>query len=97
MKAIKDIFLPPGIQMRLHANPPHGDALQDFAVAQIDALWARRNIATDADVERIDNVIESIIRSESDSASYSYPVPYARWTPAQIEQVLEKKLGKATV
>ena len=80
--------------MRLFANPPCGDTLHDFAVAQIDALWARRNIASDADVERIDALMESIVRSEADGASYNHSVPYATWTPAQIEQVIDQKLAR---
>jgi hypothetical protein len=74
MRAIKEVFLPPAIQQSLHANPPQGEYLHDYAVSRIEELWAQRNRANDADVAGIDILMERIVRSEADGAAYSYGV-----------------------
>jgi uncharacterized protein YcgI (DUF1989 family) len=58
---LKSVFLPPGVQARLlFTRGICPWQLPEDAVAKIDALWARRNIAPEKELAGIDAEMERI-------------------------------------
>ena len=58
-----DIFLPPGVQMRIGQSGTVPRRASAAIAAQINALWARRNQAPEDEIDTIDQEIENIARS----------------------------------
>jgi hypothetical protein len=62
---MKDIFLPPGVQMRLFdklGRVPR--RASDIVAEQIERLWRERNNAPEYDLDRIDRGMKDLIIEE---------------------------------
>ena len=61
-----DIFLPPGVQARLYSTLGYCPTrLPADTAANIEALWAMRNVAAEAELDKIDDAMEAVVVREA--------------------------------
>lgn len=75
---MKDIFLPPGVQMKLwerFGRCPR-EASEETA-AKIEALWLRRNNAPEEELDCIDQTMEDLAVESNAPATITKPMKYA--------------------